>query len=210
MACRRCAPPWSGDNNEKTANFAKIFVTLAPSEARELSQGEVMAVERRDILPSQPKDTRIDVSPVPTFAGGGTFTAIQYEISGPDLKALERYGATLVERAKKIPGATDIDSTFVTGKPEVSLRIDRAKAADLGVRVSDVADTLRLFVSGLEVSTYEENGQTYDVFLRGSSEYRGNVEGLALSRCRRPSSARCPCSTWSRRRRARDLPRSAA
>jgi hydrophobic/amphiphilic exporter-1 (mainly G- bacteria), HAE1 family len=169
-----------GDNNDRAPNLAKVFVKLENPETRELSQDELMAMARRDIVPAQPKELRIDVSEVPMFSGGGTFAHIQYEISGPDLAALERYSNQLVENVRKIDGAVDVNSTFITGKPELSLRIDRAKASDLGVRVSDVAGTLRLFVGGTEVSSYEEDGQTYQVFVRGMAEHRADLEGLSL------------------------------
>jgi len=169
-----------GDNADRTPNLASIFVQLTDPEKRELSQDEIMAEVRRKVVAHQPEELRIDVSDVPMFAGGGVYAAIQYEISGPDLDALERYSNALVDKVKKIPGAVDVASTYVTGKPELSLHIDRAKAADLGVSVSDIATTLRLFVGGAQVSNYEENGQTYSVFVRGTAAHRADLEGLSL------------------------------
>ncbi|GMV18118.1 MAG: efflux RND transporter permease subunit [Polyangiaceae bacterium] len=168
-----------GDSNDKTPNLAKVFVKLTDPETRELSQDELMAMARREIVPNQPKDLRIDVSDVPMFAGGGAWAAIQYEISGPDLAELERLSAQIVARVKKVPGAVDVTSTHVTGKPELALRVDRSKAADLGVSVADVAATLRLFVGGQEVSSYEEDGQTYGVFVRGVPIQRADLDGLS-------------------------------
>jgi hydrophobe/amphiphile efflux-1 (HAE1) family protein len=169
-----------GDNDQKTPNLGKVFVKLNDPDQRELTQLEMMAMVRRDIISKQPKDLRIDVSEVPMFSGGGTFAEIQYEISGPDLVALERYSNMLAERARKIPGAVDVNSTFVTGKPELNLRIDRQKAADLGVKASDVAKTLSLFVGGEEVSNYQEDGKTYSIFVRGMPGDRADLKGLSL------------------------------
>ena len=59
-----------GDNNEKTPNLAAIHVQLTSPEARKLTQDEVMAVVRRDVIARQPKELKIDVSEVPLFAGG--------------------------------------------------------------------------------------------------------------------------------------------
>ena len=55
-----------------------------------------------------------------------------------------------------MPGAVDVDTTLVVGKPELQVSIDREKAADLGVQVADIAQTLQLLVGGLKVSTYAE------------------------------------------------------
>ena len=65
-----------------------------------------------------------------------------------------------------MPGAVDVDSTLVVGKPELRVSIDREKAADLGVQVADVAQTLQLLVGGDKVSTYDEGGEQYDVRVR--------------------------------------------
>jgi HAE1 family hydrophobic/amphiphilic exporter-1 len=169
-----------GDNTDRTPNLATIYVKLSSPETRTLSQDQLMAIARRDILPRQPKTLRIDVSEVPLFAGGGSFVPIQYELTGPDLKMLERYSTELVERVGKVPGAVDASSTLISGKPELSLRVDRERAADLGVSVADIAATLRLFVGGTKVSSYQEKGKTYDLFVRGTAEQRADLEGLSL------------------------------
>ena len=79
---------------------------------------------------------------------------------------------------RKIPGAVDVSSNLVTGKPEVSVQIDREKAADLGVSVADVAAALQLLVGGVKVSTYEEAGQQYEVRVRAERQFRADAEAL--------------------------------
>jgi multidrug efflux pump subunit AcrB len=169
-----------GDSNDKRPNLARVYVRLTEPDHRALSQNQIMDQVRRTILPKQPKELAIDVSEVAMFAGGGFRTAlIQYEITGPELKRLEEYSNRLVERVKKVPGAVDVASTYVGGKPETALRIDRARAADLGVSVADVAGTLGLFVGGSEVSNYVEKGETYAIFVRGEPRYRVDLDGLS-------------------------------
>ncbi len=170
-----------GDNNDKRSNLARIYVRLTDPEKRKLSEDEIMDEVRRQVLPKQPKELALDVSQVAMFSGGGFRTAlIQYEISGPDLNKLADYSDKLIERIKKIPGAVDVASTYVGGKPELALRIDRKRAAELGVNVADVAQTLRLFVGGVEVSNYVEKGETYPIRVRGEARYRTDLAGLSL------------------------------
>ena len=64
--------------------------------------------------------------------------------------------AHLLAKVKTIPGVVDADTSLNDGKPELSVRIDRAKAADLGVQLSDAAEALRLLVGGDAVTTYNE------------------------------------------------------
>jgi multidrug efflux pump subunit AcrB len=169
-----------GDGNDRTPNLAYIQVALTDPGAREATQEELMGRVRQNIVPLQSKDLKIDVSEVPLFSGGGKMVPIAYEISGPDLAALDRYSQALVERVRKIPGAADVDTSFVSGKPELGLSIDRERAADLGVRVADVAETLRLFVGGDEVTKYREHGESYPVHVRGQAADRADLDGLSL------------------------------
>ena len=66
--------------------------------------------------------------------------------------------------------------------PPTAKRIpeDRARAADHGVQVIDVANALRLLVEGVQVSTYEEHREQYEVHVRADSAYRADAQGLRL------------------------------
>ena len=73
----------------------------------------------------------------------------------------------------------DVDSTLVLGKPELSVKLDRAKAADLGVQVADVASTLQTMVAGEKISTYNEDGEQYEVHVRAVPSWRTSSEGVS-------------------------------
>lgn len=66
----------------------------------------------------------------------------------------------------------DIESSMIVGKPEAKLRIDRDRAAALGVDPLEVASTLQLLVGGQTISTYSERGEDYDIRARARREYR--------------------------------------
>jgi HAE1 family hydrophobic/amphiphilic exporter-1 len=169
-----------GDNNQKTPNLAAIHVGLTLPEAREISQEELMEQVRRNVVAHQPKELTIEVSEIPLFSGGWKQAPVTYEINGPDLAELERHARDLEARMKKIPGAVDVNTSLISGKPETSLSIDRERAADRGVRVADIASTLGLFVGGAEASRYQENGETYPIFVRGEASSRTEFERLSL------------------------------
>ena len=122
---------------------------------------------------------RTSVQQVAAIAGGGFRNAdIQYVIGGPDLNKLTGYSDALLAKMKTIPEVVDVDSTLITGKPEVRIVIDRAKAADLGVRVGDIAQAVNTLVAGQKVSTFNAGTDQYDVLVRATGEYRTSVEGL--------------------------------
>lgn len=170
-----------GDDDAVTQNLAHIYVRLVDPGNRKVSQDQMMDIVRQKITSKQSKDLRIVVSEVGAFSGGGFSTAkIQYTLSGPDLKKLEQYSDSIITKFRKVPGAVDVDSSLITGKPEIGVYIDRARASDLGVQVVDVANALRLLVEGVQVSTYEERGEQYEVHVRAEPQYRADKQGLGL------------------------------
>jgi HAE1 family hydrophobic/amphiphilic exporter-1 len=79
---------------------------------------------------------------------------------------------------KTIPDAVDVDSTLISGKPEVQLRVDRDTAADLGVRVGDVSQALNTLIAGQEATTFNQGTDQYEVRVRAINPFRTSVEGL--------------------------------
>ena len=171
-----------GGDSGKTQNAARIYVRLTdPAFRPDLTQEQVMNQFRKEVVPRQPKDLRITISEVGALSGGGFSTAkIQYTVRGPDLRKLEEVTSHVLPKLRKVPGAVDVDSSLILGKPEVGVYIHRGRAADLGVQVSDIASALRLLVEGDEVSNYEEHGEQYDVRVRAEPQYRADMNGLRL------------------------------
>ena len=85
---------------------------------------------RKDVLPPLTANLRTSVQPIANIGGGGSQNAdIQFIINGPDLVKLDAYSKQLVARVKQFPGVVDVDTSMNGGKPEVSVRVDRPKAA---------------------------------------------------------------------------------
>lgn len=170
-----------GDDQQRTQNLAKVYVRLTPLADRPISQFVIMNQVRDQIVPKyDAMNLRTSVSPVAAISGGGgRFNAdIAYVLRGPDLDKLDQYSQRLVNRLKATPGVVDIDSSLILGKPELRASIDRQKAADLGVNVSDVAQSLRLLVGGDQVSTYNEGGEQYEVHIRANQDYRTDAASI--------------------------------
>ncbi len=67
---------------------------------------------------------------------------------------------------EKTPGLVDLDTSFERGNPQVSILIDRKRAADLGISAASLGTAVRLLVGGDEVTKYQEEGKQYDVRVR--------------------------------------------
>ncbi|HWU37956.1 MAG TPA: efflux RND transporter permease subunit, partial [Candidatus Acidoferrum sp.] len=145
------------------------------------SQFEIMDQVRKTVLPRfADQNLRTSVSQVAAISGGGMANKeIAFYISGPDLQKLGEYSTRLTTALAKVPGVVDIDTSLVLGKPEMAVNLDRKKAAELGVQVADVADTLRVMVGGRKISTYNENGEQYEVHARAVQQWRTTAEGVS-------------------------------
>jgi hydrophobic/amphiphilic exporter-1 (mainly G- bacteria), HAE1 family len=169
-----------GDDPARTQNLATVYVRLTPVDQRRRDQFMLMDDVRQRILPAVGvPNLRTGVRAVATIGGGGNQNAeIQFTISGPDLKQLEQHARAVMEAAAKEPGVVDLDTSLNVGKPELSVYLDRLKAADLGVQVSDAANALRLLVGGDQVTTYNEGGEQYEVHVRALEGHRQTIEAI--------------------------------
>jgi len=102
---------------------------------------------------------------------------MEYVITGPDLNVLNDYASKIITELKKIPGAVDLDTSFTNAKPEYRVIIDRDKAHQLGVKVEDIAMSLRTLVSGKDsITKYKEGDELYEVRVRADEKWRNNPE----------------------------------
>jgi len=170
-----------GGGQQQVVNAGAIYVKLTDIHDRPKSQQDMMTDVRQLLTRPDfhPETLRTSVQPVSAFSGGGFRNAnIQFLVSGPDLKLLEQYSNQIMEKMKTIPDAVDVDSTLISGKPEVQLKVDRDTAADLGVRVGDVSQALNTLIAGQQATTFNQGTDQYDVRVRAINPFRTSVEGL--------------------------------
>ncbi|MFV0387149.1 MAG: efflux RND transporter permease subunit [Pyrinomonadaceae bacterium] len=166
-----------GGGQQGVVNAGSIYVKLTDIGDRKLSQEDLM-VKARALLTKYP-NYRTSVQIVQAFSGGGFRNAnVQFVIGGPDLNQLEKYSESLVKVLKNSKDAVDVDSTLISGKPELQLEVDRKKAGDLGVRVGDVSQALNILVAGQEATTFNEGSDQYEVHVRAEGSSRTDIQGL--------------------------------
>ena len=167
-----------GSDARRQVDRGSILVELVPVSDREESQQAIM-LKARNLLHKY-RDLTVGVQPPAMIQGGGPNKDLQFYIQGPDFARLEKY----VDQIKKVlaatPGVRDLESSYEPGKPELRVRINRDKAADLNVNVASIATALRTLVGGDEqVTTYREGEDRYDVQLRVQKSFRDSQSALA-------------------------------
>ncbi|MCX7913517.1 MAG: efflux RND transporter permease subunit [Thermodesulfovibrionales bacterium] len=160
-------------------NKASMFVGLTPKKERKRNQQEIMKdVRKRFKEITGLKATAEDVS---LIGGGIRQVPIQFSIQGRDLAALEEYSKQIISEFAKLPGIVDVDTTLEAAKPEIRVFINRDKAAELGVEVATIAETISFLISGeFDVAKFkdEARGRRYDVRVRLNPEDRKDITDL--------------------------------
>jgi HAE1 family hydrophobic/amphiphilic exporter-1 len=168
----------AGGSADKSVNNASIYVKLTDIDQRNVSQQQLMQ-RTREMMKKIPPEIHTGVELVSSVGGNQSNAEIQFYIQGPDLEKLAKYSADLLAKMKTIPTLGDADSTLRSGKPELRLDIDRARAADLGVSVMDIENALNTLVAGQVASTFNAGEDQYDVRVRAQEQFRGSAEGIA-------------------------------
>jgi hydrophobic/amphiphilic exporter-1 (mainly G- bacteria), HAE1 family len=154
--------------------YGSVYVRLVDRKDRQRSVAD-LAVPFRERLDRIPGITVTNIGV--TDLGGSK--SIVFSVQGPDLGELERITRQLMPRLKQIPGLTDLDSTLKPDKPTVAVDVKRDAAADLGLNVNTLANTLRVLVAGTSVGSWRaSDGENYDVRLRLAPDSRDSAADL--------------------------------
>ena len=109
--------------------------------------------------------------------GGGY--ELEYVITGPELEKLREYSGAVADALRAQKGVVDVDLSFSYAKPEYRVEIDRARAHDLGVKIEDIATSLRTMVGGEEdITKFKDADDLYQVRVRADKIFRDRKEVL--------------------------------
>ncbi len=156
-------------------NEGYVLVEAVDIKDRSLPISRLVLASRE--MMSKYKGLRVSVAAVGGFGGGEA--ELQYNISGPDLNKLNEYSMAVADRLRKVKGAVDVDTSFSYAKPEYRVEIDRKRAHDQGVKVEDIATSLRTMVGGEEdITKFKDGDELYQVRLRAEDVFRDRKEAI--------------------------------
>ena len=144
--------------------MAQIYVFLKPQGERAsiTEMGQKVREVAKEFAFARPRVT------FPNILGGrDAFAPIRLQLLGPDINKLVGFAKSINAELAKEPSIVDIKVNLNLNNPELQVNIDRGLASDLGVRVSDVANSVRLLMSGEDqISTFKEDSEQYPVMMR--------------------------------------------
>ena len=158
-------------------NHAHLFIVLVPRSERKRTHVQ-MAAEVRKIEASYHNMT-YNVR-LPSVLGGEIYFPIAAVIRGPELSQLAEISKAAAGRMSKYPELVDVNPSLNLNTPELQVKVDRQRAADIGVRMTDVSDAVRLFYSGEdEITRFKEGSEQYPVTMQLLPDQRDNPDVLA-------------------------------
>jgi HAE1 family hydrophobic/amphiphilic exporter-1 len=171
----------SGGNNYQSGgggntSRGQIRVILKPRGERERTNEEVAIALRRQLAGLPGVVVRANPSggnnQIMRFLSGGgnqnnnQSSRLQLEIRGHDLDDARRVANDARDMMENVPGLADISLSREDGRPEIAIRVDRPKAAMLGMSVQSVASTIQTNVAGTTAAQFRERGNEYPVVVR--------------------------------------------
>jgi multidrug efflux pump len=175
-------------------NTGVMFMTLKPRDQRGLSQNDFAGVLRKE-LNSYPglRAVVMDLSQSGFTAQRGF--PVEFSIRGGDWPILIREAERVQKELAQSGKVVDIDTDYLLGQPELRIEPDRARAADLGVPVEDIAAALNAYVGGTRVGKFSVGGRRIDVRVRLLAEQRSRPESLSQLRVRTASGELVPLAS---------------
>jgi HAE1 family hydrophobic/amphiphilic exporter-1 len=167
------------------ATVSEFRISLNSAAQRDRSNSEVAADLRKRL------EGKVPGMNIRTRAPQGQFllerilggeSGITVEIRGYDLAVLGALSDRVVAELKDIPGITDIDPSKEAGIPQEEIRVNRAKAASLGLSVRDVSRFIETAVAGSRAGEFRTGGLSYPIRVQlANAERRSLEEILSLS-----------------------------
>lgn len=166
-------------------------VSLIPAEERSISMYDVQdeITERFKNYPG----ANIQVTEMFSISGK---KALEILIRGENIDTLAKLANRIKSKLDAIPdlGLKNIDLSYRPGAPEYKIRVNRLKAADLGLGSGQVSKIIRALLAEDKISVFREGGNEYDIFVQLSANQRDSIEKIKLLKFMTPSGAQVALS----------------
>ncbi|MGL5447945.1 MAG: efflux RND transporter permease subunit [Rhabdaerophilum sp.] len=157
-------------------NAGLLIVRLTPWDQRTMKQSRL----QQELLQKVQSIPGASIRPInpPSLGQRGFRQPVELIIGGPNFTTLAAWRDVVIERANATGLFRNLDSDFNERQPDLRVRIDRNRAADLGIPVDVIGRSLELMFGDREVSTYVDNGFEYSVILQARQQDRVSPDDL--------------------------------
>ncbi|TWF54276.1 efflux RND transporter permease subunit [Neorhizobium alkalisoli] len=180
------------------SNSGIVFAVLDDFDKRttpDLSGGAIAMALNQKYAGIQ--DAFIAMFPPPPVNGLGQTGGFKLQIedrAGLGYQALDEATKAVIGKAYQTPELAGIFSSFQINVPQLYADLDRAKAQQLGVSVTDVFETLQIYLGSLYVNDFNAFGRTYSVRVQADAQFRAKPENIGQLKVRSQSGQMIPLS----------------
>ncbi|HEX7918880.1 MAG TPA: efflux RND transporter permease subunit, partial [Gemmatimonadales bacterium] len=170
-----------------STNQGRIFMRLKPRHDRSMNSDQIAAnlTRKLSVIPG----LRVFITSPPAINIGGRQSKSQYQYTlqgGTDLDELYAAAQRLEARLREVPQLKDVTTDLQIRNPQVSVEIDRDRAAQVGISAQQVEQALYNAYGGRQVSTIFTPTNQYWVVLELLPEYQRDLDALRLLSLRAP------------------------
>ncbi|CAN7632686.1 efflux RND transporter permease subunit [Rhizobium sp. LjRoot254] len=181
-----------------SSNAGIVFVTLKDFDERktpDLSAGAIAMKLNQKFGAVQ--DAFIAMFPPPPVQGLGTTGGFKLQLedrAGLGYQALDEATKAFLAKAYQTPELAGLFSSYQINVPQLYTDLDRAKAEQLGVSVTDVFETLQIYLGSLYVNDFNAFGRTYSVRAQADAKFRATADDIGQLKVRSASGQMIPLS----------------
>jgi multidrug efflux pump len=173
-------------------HISRVALDFKDFHDRSRPSSEVVKEIRRKILGTI-KGAEVQVEK--EKEGPPTGPPVNIEISGKDILVLGALAAKVREKIDDVPGLVDLKDNFVKGKPQIKVRVDKEKAALLGLDTYTIAYTVKAAINGVKVGVFREGKDEYNIIARLPDRDRHSLESLRRITVSGPNGEPIPLSS---------------
>jgi HAE1 family hydrophobic/amphiphilic exporter-1 len=166
-------------NGNIGTNLGSLMISMKPLSKRKLTTDQ-MKDKLRKYVTDNKLDRFINLS-ISSGMGGGSsesYTPVLINITGEDLKELEKIATQVKNIVLETPGSADVEISMKPGTPEVVLKVDVVKAEKVGITTAEIAGVVRNMIQGTTVSNFRKGEKQYDIKMRLDKNDRKTINDL--------------------------------
>lgn len=153
-----------------------VWVSLKEKTERDLSDKEVLEKVRRKLPRLKGVEFReVDMGQMML---GGAQAPVEIKLFGNDLNILKELGDNIVSKIKDVSGLRDVSHSLAKGKPEYQISIHRGKASRMGLRVSQIGNTVQTATLGKVPTRFREGDEEVDIRVRMRKSSRDSLKDI--------------------------------